>query len=313
MDARDESWRDDFVVTGSGGWVIDGVSSAIATGELRRIRRGVYLRDEVAATRSPRAAHRDLAYAHELLSPGQHVFSHATAAALWRLPRIGLWPTDAHTSVRQTTGGRSEGKVVRHTVGVAEVDRIEGLMVTPLLRTVVDVARADGFLAGVLVTDHALAGVHIRAEPRVAIASSELRDAAAATSPGRGSAVAREVAAFADARAGSPGESFSRVRMRELHLPMPQLQREFHDREGQMFADFCWPTHRVIGEFDGIGKYLREKWTDGRTTAEVVIDEKRREDRLRRLGWMVVRWGWNDVMTPGRLRAILSDVGIHPM
>jgi very-short-patch-repair endonuclease len=313
MDVRDESWRDDFVMTGHGGWATDGVQAGIASGQLRRIRRGVYLPEEIAATRSPEAAHRDLAYAHELLAPRQHVFSHATAAALWRLPRIGGWPPVAHTSARHARGGRSEGKLVRHTVGVVEVDRIEGLMVTPLLRTVVDVARGDGFLSGVLVADRALSGVSLNEAPRVAIGPDELRDAAAAASPGRGSAVAREVAAFADARAGSPGESISRVRMRELQLPIPALQREFTDREGRMFADFCWQAHRVIGEFDGIDKYLREEWTDGRTPAEVVIDEKRREDRLRRLGWTVVRWGWGDVLVPRRLRAILSDVGIHPV
>ncbi|MEP6844096.1 MAG: hypothetical protein ABJA11_11265 [Pseudolysinimonas sp.] len=288
-----------------------GLTASIASGELRRVIRGVYLPEELAARRSLRAAHRDLAYAHELLTPHRHVFSHATAAALWRLPRIGKWPSTVHTSVTHATGGRSEGRVTRHIVGVPESDRIDGLAVTPLLRTVVDIARSEGFLAGVLACDRALRGFNEQVVPRTGIGLDELRDAAQMTSPGRGSAVAREVARFADGLAGSPGESLSRVRMRELRIASPELQREFSDRDGRMIVDFCWPAYRVIGEFDGIGKYLREEWTDGRSAAEVVVDEKWREDRLRRQGWTVVRWGWGDALVVNRLRAVLADVGIR--
>lgn len=311
MSERNDGWRDDFTLSAKGGRAIDGVRMASAS-KMRRVIRGVYLPEEVASQRSPRAAHCDLAFAHELLAPGRHVFSHATAAALWRLPRVGSWPSMAHTSARHASGGRSEGHIVRHAVGVPEVERVAGLMVTPLLRTVVDIARSDGFLAGVLAADRALRGFEDGAQRRVAIGRDELVAAAAATSPGRGSAVAREVARFADARAGSAGESLSRVRMRQVGIAAPELQREFTDREGRMNVDFCWPAHRLIGEFDGVGKYLRDEWTDGRSPAEVVIDEKRREDRLRRQGWSVVRWGWDDALAINRFRAILWDVGIRP-
>jgi very-short-patch-repair endonuclease len=312
MDERDDRWRDDFIVSANGGWTTDGLHEALASGKLRRVIRGVYLRDHIAAQRSLRSAHRDLAYAHELLTPGRHVFSHATAAALWRLPRVGAWPPIVHTSAPYATGGRSEGRIKRHIVGVPEIDRIDGLAVTPLMRTVVDIARSEGFLAGILVADRALRGFDGMAPTRTAVGIDELRDAAAMTSPGRGSAVAREVALFADGLAGSPGESLSRVRMRELRVAPPELQREFTDREGRMIVDFCWPAHRVIGEFDGVAKYLREEWTDGRTASEVVVDEKWREDRLRRQGWTVVRWGWVEALAINRLRAVLADVGIHP-
>jgi hypothetical protein len=39
---------------------------------------------------------------------------------------------------------------------------------------------------------------------------------------------------------------------------------------------------------------------------EVLIAERRREDRLRELGWVVIRWMWQDLTRPealiGRLR-----------
>ena len=77
-----------------------------------------------------------------------------------------------------------------------------------------------------------------------------------------------------------------------------------------MFTDFWWPDHGVVGEFDGVGKYLREKWMDGRSAAEVVIDEKLREDRLRRQVSRVVRWGWDVGGSPSRLGLLLRQAGV---
>ena len=50
------------------------------------------------------------------------------------------------------------------------------------------------------------------------------------------------------------------------------------------------------------GRLLR----DGEDPGQVVYREKLREDRLRELGWQVVRWVWADLAHPdviaGRLR-----------
>ncbi len=107
------------------------------------------------------------------------------------------------------------------------------------------------------------------------------------------------VAAFADGRSGSPGESLSRVWFAEVGLPEPDLQVEFHDEAGQIgITDFYWSKYRTIGEFDGRGKYDEPK--DSQATARgVVYAEKRREDRLR-VDNEVVRFGWSDVRTGPR-------------
>jgi hypothetical protein len=48
------------------------------------------------------------------------------------------------------------------------------------------------------------------------------------------------------------------------------------------------------------------KATVPQSAEEVLIAEKRREERLRELGWMVIRWTWQDLTRPealiGRLR-----------
>lgn len=62
-------------------------------------------------------------------------------------------------------------------------------------------------------------------------------------------------------------------------------------------ADFGWPKLRTLGEFDGRSKYLRLR-DKGETIEEAVIREKLREDRLRDLGWQVVRWIWAELFRP---------------
>jgi len=62
-------------------------------------------------------------------------------------------------------------------------------------------------------------------------------------------------------------------------------------------VDFAWPHLGVVGEFDGRVKYGRDLAPDQDPT-EVLWDEKVREDLLRELGWLVVRWTWADLRHP---------------
>jgi hypothetical protein len=99
--------------------------------------------------------------------------------------------------------------------------------------------------------------------------------------------------------------------MWRLGAPSPILQQRFDDEGGLIgFVDFWWPTQKVVGEFDGRGKYLRDEFTRGKTTAEVVLDEKRREDRLRGLGFRVVRWGWSEAQSLPALERKLASAGL---
>jgi hypothetical protein len=102
------------------------------------------------------------------------------------------------------------------------------------------------------------------------------------------------VLAFADGLSESPGESRSRVRMRWCGVPQPRLQIPIATRLGVARADFGWPQHRTVGEFDGLVKYgvlLRP----GQDPADAVVQEKIREDAIRDEGWRVVRWMWSEL------------------
>ncbi|UGQ59069.1 hypothetical protein LSF60_06050 [Rhodococcus pyridinivorans] len=118
--------------------------------------------------------------------------------------------------------------------------------------------------------------------------------------PGR--ARAARAVCFMNDRSDSVGESRSRVLMVREQLPIPHTQVDVFDATGKWLArvDFLLPDHGVIGEFDGRVEYRRDGVAS--TDAEdVVFREKLHEDALRRAGWVVVRWTWADLQTPGEV------------
>lgn len=115
-----------------------------------------------------------------------------------------------------------------------------------------------------------------------------------------GIGTARRTIAMLDPRSDSVGESSSRVVFRDHGLPNPEPQFEIVDGDFVARVDFAWPDLRTIGEYDGKIKY-GELVPEGRTPADVLWDDKAREDRLRALGWQVVRWLWTDLLSPTAL------------
>lgn len=232
------------------------------------------------------------------------VLSHRTAAVAWGLPLLGDPPDDVHVIAWRAGGGRSDDRLVRHCIDIPrDTVELDGLEATTLARTVVDVARTSRFAEGVMMADAALARGTLRDQ-----LVSELPE------PGhRGARRARDVVAFADERSGSPVESLSRVSIAEAGLPAPELQHEFRDRDGRMDVDFWWPRFGVIGEFDGKVKYLDERYRNGRTLEQVLLDEKWREQRLRRQPGVrsIARWDAATAASPARLGRLLRQHGIR--
>ena len=86
---------------------------------------------------------------------------------------------------------------------------------------------------------------------------------------------------------------------------VPKLQVRFDDARGFIaFVDFFWRLICTVGEFDGQGKYVKEEYTNGRPTYEIVLQEKRREDRGARAGPHVRPVGLGDRLRPGGARAV---------
>jgi hypothetical protein len=274
-------------------------------GRLVRVRHGAYVPAATWTSADHAERHRLLvrAAARRLSAP---VFGHASAAAVWRLPLLEGWPADVHVLVPDARGTPSTRGVRRHRVAVVPETRVvDGVRVTTVARTVVDLARAGSFARGLVLADDALR--------RYRVAPDDLGREVAVAGSGRGVRAARRVVDEADARAESPGESLSRARMIELGVPRPVLQHEVRDGRGLVGrVDFFWPERGVAGEFDGRLKY-RAGGVGDRTAAEQrVWEEKRREDRLRATGLRVIRWTWQDALDPTRLTRVLAGAGIRP-
>jgi len=284
---------------------------AVRAGDLIPVSRGVYRRASSRTTDPDRRAdddHLARVRAAQLRSSVPLTIAGMSAAAVWGLPVIGEWPQTVHVASPRAPGGRSNAHLTRSYVGAEPPITVKGgLTVTTLARTVAEVCRTESMERAVAVADAALRG----ADGRPTVSRADILRELDALGRAPGAARARGAVEFASELAESPGESCSRVAMWRLGVPAPILQQRFHDETGLVaFVDFWWPGLRVAGEFDGRGKYLREEFAHGRTTAEIVMDEKRREDRLRALGIRIVRWGWSEARSLPALERKLAGAGV---
>jgi sulfur carrier protein ThiS len=174
----------------------------------------------------------------------------------------------------------------------AEIIMIDGLPVTSPARTVADLARMLPFEQEVVVADSAM--FYQRSDP---VELGDLVDVLEAVPRRPGTRAARRVIEFSNGFSESVGESRSRVAIAAAGLPMPVLQWEVRASATARFigrVDVGWPELGTVGEFDGLVKYGRTL-RPGQDVAEVLVEEKLREDALRDEGLGVVRWIWSDL------------------
>lgn len=243
--------------------------------ELVRLRQGVYA--EASAFQAADEAERTaLLVAAERLTTGADLVAvGATAALVHALPVLGR-------PRRLLVAERKQVRPGHHGVGrlllEAEIELRHGVPVSGLPRTAVDVART-GFAAGVVTADAVL---------RRGVARDELELAADVSRRWPGRLTAVDVVGFADPLAESALESLGRARFHEGGLPASVSQFPVADVAGPFArVDHCWPDRWTVAEADGALKYVEPG---------ALFEEKRREDRLRELGFEVVRYTWDEAL-----------------
>ena len=280
-------------------------------GRAKRMRRGVFTTAGHWAGLTPRQKHLAEIRAVTLTRAVDPVISHQSAAAIWGIPLAEDWPATVHVLAPPASAARSKNGVTVHRAEVVEGDVVEhdGMLVTSPARTLVDVARTTRFANAVVAIDYALNPQ--RAARGVHVTAAVLQEQLHASSSVRGQVRATRAIGFARPNADNPGESLSRVAIYELGFPDPVLQTPHRNpRGGFYYTDFEWPTFRMIGEFDGRGKYLKEEFLRGRTPGQAVVEEKIREDHLRAEGNGMARWGPSDVRHRQSLFRILTAAGL---
>jgi hypothetical protein len=258
-------------------------------GQLTALRPGAY----AVGALPPQAERRHILEIHAAcasLAPDV-VVSHGSAAVLHGLPLWGVGLARVHaTRSRGRTGGRCGRRVHLHTAPLrdGEITVVDGLRVTTVARTLVDLGRSQPFEQAVVAADAAL--------QRGAVDAADLGAALLRCGGWPGVPAARRALGFADSGSESVGESRSRVAIARFGLPRPMTQLPVADPRGLVVgrADFGWPELRTVGEFDGRIKYGR-LLRPGQAAGDAVFAEKLREDRMRAQGVTVVRWTWADL------------------
>lgn len=269
-------------------------------GELVRIRRGAYGTPGDDEGADARLNHLRLLKATVRQCSPDVVVSHMSAAAVHDLP---LWTErlERVQLTRDQSGGSKKRRYVElHGLRLpaADVVTVSGLRVTSLARTILDLSCALPMREAVAVGDAAL---------RRGVTQQELLGQLELATRRTGIATARRTIAFLDRRSESPGESVSRVDLHSIGMPPTELQYDVFDEFGTFVgrSDFAWPGYKTLGEYDGRGKYGELRRPE-QSFADVLWDEKEREDRLRDLGWQIVRWIWADLQKLPQLQRRLE-------
>ena len=300
--------RDPFTTTDAlaAGYSKQKIGLLVATGNWVALRRGVYCTAvrRAAANWSPRARHVLPIQAALLAIHRPAVVSGWSAALLSGLPLpVGLaGQPPADITLTTSVGHSRQLPGVRLLVAPLPADHLVGHDDPPTTtpaRTAVDLARysADSEQGDVLAVLDAVLNNGLATK-------AQLQTIAQLFDGRPGEAKARRLIDLADGRAESPLESHSRAFFLAAGLPMPETQVEIRDDRGRFVArvDFLWREQRTVGEADGRLKY---------SSLEVLYREKQREDRIRELGFEVVRWDTTDLRhssaaTATRVRAAFA-------
>jgi hypothetical protein len=233
-----------------------------------------------------------------------------SAAALWGIDVLGDWPDLVDVFVSPATGGRSSGAVRRFTrrLDTLETVELEGHRVTSPAQTALDLARVLRFEPAVAAVDQALwaerVGGALTTRDSILHRLDEDRGH-------RGDVRAARAIAFAESLAANVRESQSRVVINRLGFPRPRLQERRLLLSGRLvFGDLYFPVYDHWCEIDGRTKYTDPAFLRGRTPAEAVIDEKNRENEIRREVRAFSRWEPTDADHPRIIWDILTRAGL---
>jgi hypothetical protein len=254
----------------------------IRSGEWVRVTAGAYARAASWNALRPIDRHRvRVLEVCRRLRPGA-VVSHLAAAAVHGIDVLGSWPRYVDVRIERASGGRSGGAVRRHALGLEGVECTEfGVhRITTPAQTALDLARTLPFLRASTAVDQAL----WEDRPGGALTrKAALLDLLDAGGPRRGDVRARRVLEAAESGAANVRETQARVVLAQLGFPPSHPQERRILASGRLvFGDRYFPHHDHWLEIDGRGKYLSPEFGDDRDPADIVIDEKNRENEIRR-------------------------------
>ncbi|KGN33945.1 hypothetical protein N802_07380 [Knoellia sinensis KCTC 19936] len=258
------------------------------SGDVVRVRRGAYVVGDVWRPAVHEEVLRLRALAVMRTRPDD-VVTHQAALAMRGLPLHGvrLDVVDVQTKagrVRLSAGLRTQPGSLPHVM----VDETRAVSVE---HAIVQVLLRSGLEAALVPLDAAL---------RTKVCTVDrIRRAVDQLVPKPRRALGQHLLDLADAKSDSPGETRTRVLLHDLgHNWRSQVVICDENDDFVAKVDFL-VEGRVVVEFDGLKKYA------GADGHKALAAEKKREDRLRSLGYAVVRLVWSDLSRPERVAAMI--------
>jgi hypothetical protein len=270
------------------GLTVDDIRAELRRHRWMRLRKGIYASSERVAAADDRERHLMDCLAVLLSLDRGPALSHASAARVHGL----LLPRSADSMVRLTD----------------DVEPWLGFPATTIPRTLVDCAREWSQVDSVIALDAAMFAKQVT---RAALVAAVL---AARHRPGIGAAA--RALHLADGRAESPLETRARLRLLASGLPLFDVQPDLYDEHGFVGRLDGWYEEAAVAlEFDGQVKYSDPY--RGRTPAQVLWEEKRREDAVRAVDIRFVRIVSEDLGAPwprvvARLGNLLATPYVGP-
>lgn len=274
--------------------------------ELVRVRHGAYTFPDLWEVVDDVARHEIQTLAALRVLGERTAASHHSACALHGMDLWGVELDTVHLTRLDGGAGRTEGDVIHHE-GLwlpEDVVDLRGWKATAPARAALESAHLSGVERGLVVADSGL---------RMGLFTPEdLERQHRLMQSWPGSQHLQLVTRLADGRSQSVGESRCRYLFWRYGLPAPVLQYHVYDGDRLIgITDFAWPEYGLLGEFDGKVKYGR-LLKPGQTPGDVVFDEKRREDLLRRVtGCGMVRVIWADFGRPRQTATMVHGLLRH--
>lgn len=228
-----------------------------------------------------------------------------SAAALWELDGFGVFrgsrmPAPTLPVEVAVTCGRTRPEAVFKVDDLAGTDVVllEGLPVTSVARTMVDLGQVAGKPLLERALESALRKRHVTVE--------ELSSKLSSVQKQWGTASLRSL--LAERPAGlTPTESDAETLFAQLvrvaGLPSPERQFSVRTRDGLYRLDFAWPAARIGVEIDG---------AEAHASAGALVRDLRRQNSLVLVlstrGWVILRFTWPDLVDERRARHTVGKV-----
>lgn len=285
------------------GYTDRALANLVRAGVLARPRRGAYVAGPVWQALDVAGQHSVRSRAVVRQAKTDAVLSHTSGLLEFDVPIWDLDLTDTHFTRLDGKIGRQEAGVRQHagTVQPGDVVDRNGVAVMSATRLGLEITTLADVEHSLVVVNNLLNVGH------TTLAALAERYDAMAHWPN--TLITDLVLRLANPKIESVGESRTFHLCYSHRIPMPEPQYEVKDSAGQILGrvDFAWPELGVFLEFDGKVKY-EKLLKDGERASDVVIREKRREERIcRQTGWTCIRIVWSDLEHPARTAALIRE------